>query len=495
VSRDDDKEIVPVLRNSLIQRIGQDRFDLWFGDRVQFGVERSALIVSTAEGFRLEQIRSSFRRELAETASQVLGDGFTVEFQLDRRQASEDAEDDADAADDQAGQAGSTQAEAAQPAQSTQGQLPPNQPTPGSERLAATKQRREDSSTRPPYRRFAALETFVVGDGNRLAHTAAEGVVQRPGAVTPVLFHGPTGCGKTHLLEGLWTAVRRRSPSRRVVLLSAEQFTTYFVEALRGSGLPSFRRKYRDAELLLIDDVQFLVGKRATIVELLHTIDTFVRAGRQLVLSADRPPAELAALGPEVTARLGGGLVCGVDSLDRATRLGVLRQLAARSGQAIPDDTLELLAERLGGDARLLGGAMHRLLATSAALARPIDAALAEQALGDIFHSARRAVHLSDVEQAVCEVFGVAPDALQSGGKSRVASQPRMLAMWLARRHTRAAFSEIGRHFGRRSHSTVISAEKKVNAWRETRAEVQLAHGTCSVEDAIRRIESRLRCG
>jgi chromosomal replication initiator protein len=349
--------------------------------------------------------------------------------------------------------------------------------------------------SRAPYRRFAALESFVVGDGNRLALTAAESVVKRPGAVTPLLLYGPTGCGKTHLLEGVWTGIRRRSHSRRVVLLSAEQFTTYFVEALRGSGLPSFRRKYRDAELLLIDDVQFLVGKRATIVELQHTIDAFVRAGRQLVLTADRPPAELAGLGPEITTRLSGGLVCGIEPLDQPTRLGVLRQLAARSARPIPDDTLLLLAERLNGDARTLSGAINRLTAASEALQQPITGALAQQALADIFRSTHRVVRMSDVEQVVCELFGVPPETLQSPGKSRVASQPRMLAMWLARKHTRAAFSEIGQHFGRRSHSTVISAEKKVNHWRASGAELQLAHGTCAVDDAIRRLELRLQCG
>ena len=138
------------------------------------------------------------------------------------------------------------------------------------------------------------------------------------------MFYGPTSVGKTHLLEGIWTAARRSHQRLTAVYLSAEQFTSHFLEALRGSGLPSFRRKYRGVGLLMIDDLQFFVGKRATQVELLHTIDTFLREGRQLVFAADRSPAELAELGPELTTRLSSGLVCRIEPPDYATRLGIV---------------------------------------------------------------------------------------------------------------------------------------------------------------------------
>ena len=153
-------------------------------------------------------------------------------------------------------------------------------------------------------RRFASLETFVAGEANQLALTSAQMVVRRPGQVTPLMFYGPTSVGKTHLLEGIWTAARKSQQRLSAVYLSAEQFTSHFLEALRGSGLPSFRRKYRGVALLIVDDLQFFVGKRATQIELLHTMDGFSREGRQLVFAADRSPAELAELGPELTTRL-----------------------------------------------------------------------------------------------------------------------------------------------------------------------------------------------
>ncbi len=201
-------------------------------------------------------------------------------------------------------------------------------------------------------RRFARLGDFIVGSGNRVAQTAAQMVVERPGNVSPLFLFGPTGCGKTHLLEGIWSAVRSGHSQRRVLYLTAEQFTSMFLEALQGRGLPSFRHKYRHVDVLLIDDVQFFLGKRATLVELQNTIDSLLREQRQLVLAADRSPAELSRFGPELTARFAGGLVCRIEPAEADTRLRLLRQLASRQGMTLPDDVLQLMANRIHGDAR-----------------------------------------------------------------------------------------------------------------------------------------------
>jgi chromosomal replication initiator protein len=335
----------------------------------------------------------------------------------------------------------------------------------------------------------------VAGVSNRMAHAAAESVIRHPGELSPLLIHGPTAVGKTHLLEGIWTAVRKRHPGQVAVYLSAEQFTTVFLQALRGSGLPSFRRKYRGVDLLLLDDLQFFSGKRCTQIELLYTVDTLLRDGRQLVLAADRPPEELSDLGPELMTRLASGLVCRIESPDYDTRLGIVTQMARRLGMKLPDDVRSFIASRLTNHARELSGALCRLHAAGRAWGRPITLPMAEEALAELIRSCTRIVRLPDIEKAVCDAFGLEPKTLQAGGKAKCSTHPRMLAMWLARKYTRSALSEISRYFGRRSHSTVISAQKSIDRWLASGKPLHLADHTWKVDDAIHLVERRLAAG
>jgi len=350
-------------------------------------------------------------------------------------------------------------------------------------------------NTQPAKRHWSSLPEFIPGEANCLAFSAAQTAAERPGEYSPLTLVGPPGSGKTHLLEGIWRQVRERRTLQRVIYLTAEQFTNHFLEALRQSGTPSFRRKYRDVELLLIDDVQFFAGKQSTLVELVHTIDTLVRDGRQVVCSSDRPPAELRALGPELVTRLQGGLVCTLQPADFATRLGILRQIAQRQRVRLPEDVLQWLATQFDGDARHLSGAINRLRAAADAHEQPIDLHFAQQSLDDLIHSSRRPVRLPDIVEAVCDVFGVEANQLQSSSKAAGVTLPRMLIMFLARKYTRAALSEISRSLGRKSHSTVVSAQHTVTEWLAAGKTVPHSHGSLRIEDAIKRVESRLRIG
>jgi chromosomal replication initiator protein len=462
----DETEVVSALRQGLSDRIGAARYALWFASGVRLSQVDHDLVVYAAEPFVLERLRRQFSDDLELVARGILGGAPKVRYQV--------------CADLQS----SCQATSPEP------EAEPDREAAGREASGP-----DEPAVVAPGPRYASLDSFVVGDGNRIAVTAARSVTQRPGKVTPLFLHGPPGSGKTHLLQGIWSEFRQRCRLRRPLLISAEQFTVYFLEALQGSGLPSFRRKVRGVDVLAIDDLQFFAGKRATLVELQHTIDALLRQGKQLVLVADRPPAALSGLGPELVGRVAGGLVCGIESADYATRLGIARQLSQREGLELPADVLHLLASELSGDARLIAGALHRLKATGDAFQRPITMDLASTALADVFRATQRMVHLADIERAVCDVFGLDAKTLRNGRKSKSVSQPRMLAMWLARKYTRAAFSEISHFFGRRSHSTVISAEKKVNRWVADGATVQMGHGACHVEDALRRIETQLRTG
>jgi len=468
-----DTEIVPALRAALAERIGRERFELWFGLHTRLAYDGRALSITVPSTLLVNFIRGNFRREIEEACESVLGECPAVQLGVDPSLSAAEV----------------PSMHKGQPERDEPRQRPPARSVPG------------DSPQAPPAsgnghcrRRFATLGSFVRGECNRLALTAAERVLRDPGQISPLTIYGPTSVGKTHLLEGIWTAARRRR-GLRVLYLTSEQFTTYFLEALRGGGLPSFRRKYRGVELLILDDIQFLTGKRATQVELLHTVDTLLREGRQLVFAADRSPAELGGLTPELITRLKGGATCHIDPPDFATRLGILRHLAERLKIEVPTSVQRFVASRITGHARDLSGALCRLHATSEALQCPITPEMAEEALAELIRQAGRAVRLGDIDKAVCDTFGVETATMHSQAKTKHISYPRMLAMWLARKHTRAALVEIGHYFNRKSHSTVVSAQKRIDRWIADGAQIDMAGSVWNIDDAIRQVERRLQAG
>lgn len=466
----DDTEIVSALQLALVDKVGQQRFDLWFGGSTRLSLEDGALKVIVPNKFLQEWLRANFRQHLESVCNDLLGAPTCVRFEVQT-----------------AGDPGGLQ--------HANGESPPGTNQPSEAVLPLCPVHALESPPAAKRRAYAELDSFVVGPSNRLAYAAAQDVAGRPGRVSPLVLFGSTSIGKTHLLEGIWSAARRAHPHCQAVLLSAEQFTSLFLGALHGGGLPSFRRKYRGLDLLIVDDIQFFAGKRATLVELLHTIDAFLREGRQLVFASDRHPVELKELSPELATRLQGGLVCGLEVPEYETRLAIVRQLAARRELVLSDDVFEFIASNLHSHARELCGALNRLETTSQALGRPITVQLAREALTEAVRRNARDIRLADITRVVGEVIGLDPTTLESEGKSRDVIGARALCMWLARKHTRAALSEISRHFGRRSHSTVLSAQKKVAGWMASSAQVSLAGGTWHIEDAIRRIEDALRAG
>lgn len=475
-----------MLRQAVLDKVGQERMDLWLRGGEALRLQDGALVVVAADEFTLDRIRRNLRDDLLVAAEKALGHRPALSFQVDdalrrgcdnralRKRRTVDVNQRwLDFGDEQ--QAAGV-AVLAPPAHSLQmGQC-------GAAR---------ESNGRSAARRFARLESFVVSDANRFAYAAAQRAVAKPGDVSPLYLHGPTGCGKTHLAEGIWSALRRAD--KHCIYLAAEQFTTQFLESLRGQGLPSFRRKLRDVDLLVIDDVQFLHGKRATIQELLSTVEHFARERKQLVLGADRPASELPSFGPELTARLSSGLTADLAELDQAARRGVLQSLLAQRGRRLPEDVVELLAAELPGDGRRLQGALNRLDAMQEATGRSLTVGFAREALKDLLRPVNKLVRLIDIDKVVCDLFGLAPKSLQSEAKARSITTPRTLAMYLARKHTGAGLSEISEHFGLKSHSVVVAAQKKVGSWRQQQTLLGLNGGACGVEEALRRVESALR--
>jgi len=461
-------EIVSALQRALADRVGTQRFELWFGAGARFVLEQDRLVIRVPSRFMRDWILANFRSDIEAACLAVMGRPLGIELVVDES-----------------------------PAPAPPRIQPGKCVAASSGKTVFSDDRRgaDGDAAKARQLRAFSFQTFVTGVTNRTARAAAEMVLDQPGVFSPLLIHGPTSVGKTHLLQAIMADAQRRRLGSSAVYLTAEQFTTQFIEALRASGLPSFRQKYRGVKLLAIDDLQFFRGKRSTLVELLYTVDTLLRRRQQLVFAADRPLAELGELGPELVARLAAGNECAIGRPDYAVRLGIVGQMARRFELSVPGEVQQFIAARLTNHARELSGALCRLRATSEALRRPINLAMAEEALAEMIRHSYRVVRLGDVEKAICDVFGIEPESLKADRRSKRVSQPRMLAMWLARKHTRAALSEIGEFFGRRSHSTVISAQKRVDVWLAGNVEVELADRTFRIDEAIQRVEQTLQAG
>jgi chromosomal replication initiator protein len=476
----DDTEIVSALRLALADKVGRERFGLWFGSDTRFAVCDSRLTIGAPSRFLCDWIAANFRSQIEAACSAVMGHCPAIEFAILPPSAPADS---MQAAPLRKRPAGSPSLAVRPSLASSRDSTEPN----GRSASTAT----DGAARRAPLR----FDTFVTGPSNRTARAAAEMILDQPGVFSPLVIHGPTSVGKTHLLQSVMAAARRLPAGDSAVYLTAEQFTTHFLEALRGSGLPSFRQKHRGVKLLVVDDLQFFVGKRSTLIELLYTVDTLQRRRQQLVFAADRPLSELGDLGADLVARLAAGSQCAIGRPDYVTRLGIVEQMARRFEMNVPRDVQEFIAARLTNHAREISGALCRLRADSEAVHRPINLRMAEEALAEMIRHSYRVVRLPDIQKAVCDAFGIEPESLRSSRKTKRGSQPRMLAMWLARKHTRAALSEIGEFFGRRSHSTVVSAQKRVDAWLAGNVELEVADRPLAIDQAIEKVERALLAG
>ncbi len=472
------------LEEAISQRIGEPRYHLWFERNTRFTWHDDVLVVGVPNHLYLEWLQKTFADAVREAASAVLGQPMQVRFAID-------AELFQAARREQAACQEASLEERGSPSEDPRAKTNPPKPKGDDPPSEARKPTEPRSLQRT--RRWHRLGDFVVGACNRVAHASALSVVEAPGqGANPLVLHGPVGTGKTHLLEGIYAGLRKQQPEWRVCFVTAEDFTNRFVQAMRLGKLSAFRKQFRDCDALLVDDLHFLATKRATQEEFLHTFDALQADGRQLVLTCDCHPKLADDFTPELTDRLLGGAVWSISPPDAETRLDILRAKAARSERPVPEDVLRYLAAQLHGNVRELEGAMHSVQHYSRVAGRAIDLDLAREALGDLLRHAVRVVHLADVERAVCGVLRLEAGALQAKGRAWIASHPRMLAMYLARKHTAAAYSEIGQHFGGRNHSTVVAAEKKVRQWLQEDGELTLGERRLRLRELVERVEREL---
>jgi len=344
--------------------------------------------------------------------------------------------------------------------------------------------------------RRPTVANFIAGTSNQLAYTALSMVCQEPKAASPIFFCGPTGTGKTHLMSAIADQLRRRHRMRRVMHLSAEHFTNDFINSVGNSGITAFRRRYREVDALLIDDVQFLGAKKATLREMLYTVETLASEGRPLLFSGLQAPSEIAGLSHELAGRMASGLVCPIQPLDIDIRREILeRWIAERCPFEVPAGLLDQLNPMLAGDGRVVSGLVNMINTLQRMFGRVPSLDEIRQFGGNLLRASTPVATLSVIETAVCDAFHLPHHTLRGRAQTRAVTGPRMLAMYLARQLTSSAYSEIATHFGGKSHSTAISAENNVKKWLASGKSIGRGQLAMSTREAVARVETLLRSG
>jgi chromosomal replication initiator protein len=308
------------------------------------------------------------------------------------------------------------------------------------------------------------FETFVIGSSNRFAHAAAVAVAEAPAkAYNPLFIYGESGLGKTHLLHAIGHYARNLFAGSRVRYVSSEEFTNDFINSLRDDKMQAFQRRYRDNDILLIDDIQFLERAERTQEEFFHTFNTLHNANKQIVISSDRPPKQLVTLEDRLRTRFEWGLITDVQPPDLETRIAILRKKAAQERLNAPPEVLEFIASKIQSNIRELEGALIRVTAFASLNRTGVDLALAEIVLKDLIpESEQSAISAATIMAATAEYFSVTVEELCGSSRSRVLVTARQIAMYLCRELTDLSLPKIGQTFGNRDHTTVMHAEKKI---------------------------------
>jgi len=425
-------ELLSSIRAATHRRIGTQKFDAWFKHGTSISFLDGHLKVGAANPFIAGWIASHFSEALAAAAGEVTRVKVTVSVSVDpalsglmrKRQL-----------DDQASIVS---------------------------RDTSGRTRRRKRTTR---RLRHNLDDFIVGSSNRLAYSAAKAVGDSGKAqFNPLFIHGTCGIGKTHLLQGICNAAaetHNNGSALKWKYITAEEFTNDFIEAIKTKKLERFRQAYRRLDLLAIDDVHFLAAKKATQEEFLHTFNTIEASGKQVVMASDAHPRLLGRLTEQLVSRFLSGMVVKIDPPDRATRMEILKHFAARMKLSVREEVLDYVALHLRASVRELEGTLVKLSALSHLAKQPVGLQMAQDALADFLAQTGSAITLGDIESTVSAFFAITPADLHSSRRTQTVSLARSFAMFLARRHTRMSFPEIGRFMGK-NHSSVVLAVQRM---------------------------------
>lgn len=419
--------------STLEPAMSKPSFDAWLKPSVPVAIEDGALIVEVPHEFARDWLQSRYEGPITQALRAATGLDLAVRFVVPKQPKTLDAalahaapeKDSADAA------------EVPQPEDAAQSVL------------------------NPKY----TFSSFVVGNSNRFAHAASLAVAEAPGkAYNPLFIYGGVGLGKTHLMQAIGHYVMSHYPSLKVVYVSCEQFTNELINAIRYEKTLDFREKYRNVGVLLIDDIQFLAGKERTQEEFFHTFNALYEANRQIVISSDRPPKEIATLEDRLRSRFEWGLITDIQAPDLETRIAILKKKASLEKLQVPNDVLVYIANQIHSNIRELEGALIRVVAFASLVNKQITVQLAAEVLRDMLPSSKpKQISIELIQKIVAEYFNLSVDDLTAKKRSRTVSFPRQIAMYLARELTESSLPRIGEEFGGRDHTTVIHACEKIH--------------------------------
>ena len=316
-----------------------------------------------------------------------------------------------------------------------------------------------NTSLNPRY----TFDTFVVGNNNRLAHAAALAVTEALGAAyNPLFLYGGVGLGKTHLMHSIGNEILKNNKNAKVLYVTSEKFTNELINAIKDNTNEKFRNKYRNIDLLLIDDIQFIAKKDAVQEEFFHTFNTLYESGKQIVISSDKPPRDIQLLEDRLKSRFEWGLIADISNPDYETRLAILRKKADMDHIVIDDEILSNIASKVDSNIRELEGALNKIVAHASLANIPITLEMAEESINDIITKKERVISIEYIQEVVAKYFGIDIKDMKSSKKSNDIVFPRQIAMYLCRNIANASFPKIGDEFGKRDHTTVMHAVKKI---------------------------------
>ncbi|HEY4839529.1 MAG TPA: chromosomal replication initiator protein DnaA [Candidatus Acidoferrales bacterium] len=313
------------------------------------------------------------------------------------------------------------------------------------------------------------FDSFVVGNSNQFAHAASLAVAENPSkAYNPLYLYGGVGMGKTHLMHAIGHTIKKRNPSLRLTYVSAEKFTNEVITSLRFDRMISFRDRYRNVDVLLVDDIQFIAGKERTVEEFFHTFNALYEVRKQIVLSSDCPPKEISAIEERLRSRFEWGLIADIQPPDLETKIAILQKKAESERVQVPDEVAEFIARSIKSNVRELEGALTRLLAYASLTSAALNLSTAQQVLRNIIATQEKKVTIELIQKRVGEQYGLRDADLKVRSNTKAIAFPRQVAMYLVKQLTSASLPEIGRQFGGKHHTTVLHSINKIDALRRS---------------------------